>query len=186
MASSDLRLPVFTSWCNNFPLFLTMSWLALLLINNTQHKWWDATSEIWSPKKCGFPVSNSLCLLALRKASCHMVRCPMPKPTGEGTDKGLWPTATKDQDLNHTPRGNWYPTIPKQVNSRDLSGKMTLLVNTLTAASWQTPGQRHPSYAVPRVLTHRRFEIKNVFCFTLLNFEAIGYTALLHSNGQLI
>lgn len=130
-------------------------------------------------------LTLSACLLWGKPAATWWgVLCQSPQEKGLTKASDQRPRRTKIS-ITH-PVGTGTPTIPKQVNSRDLSGKMTLLVNTLTAASWQTPGQRHPSYAVPRVLTHRRFEIKNVFCFTLLNFEAIGYTALLHSNGQLI
>lgn len=180
MASSDLCLPVFTSWCNNFPLFPTMSWSALLLINNTQHK-----LKFGHPKKCGFPVSLSACLLWGKPAATWwgvLHQSPQEKGLKEASDQR--PQRTKISISN--PMGTGTPPSPNKWTQRDLSGKMTLLVNTLTAASWQTHGQRHPSYAVPRVLTHRCFEIKNAFCFTLLNFEAIGYPALLHSNGQLI
>lgn len=60
----------------------------------------DVTYRIGLQEDGGFHLGFSLlCSLALRKASCSAVSCPLERPMWQGTTRGLLLTASEELDL---------------------------------------------------------------------------------------
>lgn len=138
-------------------------------------------SNVMSLLPLGYNSSHSLTLtvlLALKEASFQVVACPMEKPTWQGTEGSLWPTAREQlRPSVQQPERSW---ILPMTTCKGLETDPSPWRNECSP-TWHPdhrPGGRGISPSHTQIPGHRHFEIINADCWKLLSFGLICYLAL--------